>query len=65
MAASIGGDAVFERVDVSSEADTTRLAKAVVDRFGRIDVLLNNAAIFYGIDNFNYDASSTCARSST
>ena len=43
--------AVFERVDVSSEEDTKRLARAVVDRCGRIDVLLNNAAIFYGIDN--------------
>ena len=53
VAASIGGDAVFEKVDVSSEEDTKRLAKAVVDRFGRIDVLINNAAIFYGIDNFN------------
>jgi 3-oxoacyl-[acyl-carrier protein] reductase len=51
VAASIGGQAVFERVDVSSEADTKRVAKAVADRFGRIDVLLNNAAIFYGIDN--------------
>jgi 3-oxoacyl-[acyl-carrier protein] reductase len=49
VAGEIG--AVFERVDVSSEDDTRRLARAVVDRFGRIDVLLNNAAIFYGIDN--------------
>ena len=43
--------AVFERVDVSSEEDTRRLCQAVVDRFGRIDVLVNNAAIFFGIDN--------------
>ncbi|MEO8602831.1 MAG: SDR family oxidoreductase [bacterium] len=53
VAAAIGGAAVFEKVDVSSEDDTKRLAKAVHDRFGRIDVLINNAAIFYGIDNFN------------
>ena len=53
VAASIGGSAVFERVDVSSEEDTKRIAKAVHDRFGRIDVLINNAAIFYGIENFN------------
>jgi 3-oxoacyl-[acyl-carrier protein] reductase len=46
--------ATFERVDVSSEEDTKRLAGAVAERFGRIDVLLNNAAIFYGIDNFDY-----------
>lgn len=43
--------AVFERLDVSSEPDTKRVVKAVAERFGRIDVLLNNAAIFYGIDN--------------
>jgi 3-oxoacyl-[acyl-carrier protein] reductase len=49
VARDIGG--VFERVDVSSEDDTKRLARAVVDRFGRIDALVNNAAIFYGIDN--------------
>jgi NAD(P)-dependent dehydrogenase (short-subunit alcohol dehydrogenase family) len=53
VAQAIGGDAVFERVDVSSEDDTKRCAKAVHDRFGRIDVLINNAAIFYGIENFN------------
>src|SRR5258708_7736231 len=53
VAAAIGGETVFERVDVSNEADTKRLAKAVHDRFGRIDILINNAAIFYGIDNFN------------
>jgi 3-oxoacyl-[acyl-carrier protein] reductase len=54
VARAIGGAAVFERVDVSSQADTERVAKAAVDRFGRIDVLLNNAAIFYGIDNQNH-----------
>jgi len=51
VAASLGAPHVFERVDVSSEGDTERLAKAVAARFGRIDVLVNNAAIFYGIDH--------------
>jgi len=51
VAREIGG--AFERVDVSSEEDTKRVARAVADRHGRIDVLLNNAAIFYGIDNFD------------
>ena len=54
VARAIGGEAVFERVDVASEEDTRRLAAAVADRFGRIDVLLNNAAIFYGIENQNF-----------
>jgi 3-oxoacyl-[acyl-carrier protein] reductase len=54
VAQSVGRGALFERVDVSSEEDTKRAVKAVHDRFGRIDVLLNNAAIFYGIDNRNH-----------
>jgi 3-oxoacyl-[acyl-carrier protein] reductase len=54
VARAIGMPAAFERVDVASEADTRRLARAVADRFGRIDVLLNNAAIFYGIENQNH-----------
>ena len=44
----------------SSSASTCRArttpsgsAAAVFERFGKIDVLINNAAIFYGIDNFN------------
>src|SRR5215831_3239709 len=53
VATSLGSPHVFERVDVSSEEDTKRLAKAVFERFGKFDVLLNNAAIFYGIDNFD------------
>ena len=53
VAAALGAPHVFERLDVSSEEDTKRVAQAVFDRFGRIDVLLNNAAIFYGIDNFD------------
>jgi 3-oxoacyl-[acyl-carrier protein] reductase len=53
VAGAIGAPAVFERVDVSSEADTQRLAAAVAARFGRIDVLINNAAIFYDLDNQN------------
>jgi len=53
VAEAIGPPAVFERLDVSSEDDTKRAAAAVAARFGRVDVLLNNAAIFGGIDNFD------------
>ena len=45
-AAELGGDALGLRVDVSSEADTTALAQAVLDRYGRIDGLVNNAGIY-------------------
>jgi NAD(P)-dependent dehydrogenase (short-subunit alcohol dehydrogenase family) len=35
------------RVDVTSRADAESAVRAAVDRFGRIDVLVNNAASFY------------------
>jgi len=44
-----GGTAMGLKVDVSSEEDTLRMAKETVKRFGRIDVLINNAAIYYGV----------------
>src|SRR6266566_4206152 len=43
--AEIGDAAVAERVDVTSAQDTVDLAKRVVEQFGRIDVLFNNAGI--------------------
>src|SRR2546429_4517638 len=43
--AEIGAVAVAERVDVTSPQDTVDLAKRVVEQFGRIDVLFNNAGI--------------------
>jgi 3-oxoacyl-[acyl-carrier protein] reductase len=32
--------------DVSQEADTQNLARATIEKYGRIDVLVNNAAVF-------------------
>jgi len=43
--AEIGDMAFAERVDVTSPQDTVDLAKRVVEQFGRIDVLFNNAGI--------------------
>jgi NAD(P)-dependent dehydrogenase (short-subunit alcohol dehydrogenase family) len=40
------GGALGARVDVSDEESTKRMAKLVLERFGRIDILVNNAAIF-------------------
>jgi len=40
-----GGEAVAELVDVTDEAQTADLAARVVERWGRIDVLFNNAGI--------------------
>jgi NAD(P)-dependent dehydrogenase (short-subunit alcohol dehydrogenase family) len=40
-----GGSAVFVRADISVEADCVHLMQAAVEHFGRLDVLVNNAAI--------------------
>jgi len=48
-----GGKAVAIVGDVSDAAAVERMAQAAAARYGRIDILINNAAIFYGIDNFN------------
>jgi NAD(P)-dependent dehydrogenase (short-subunit alcohol dehydrogenase family) len=40
-----GGEAQFFNADVSKGADVVALVKAIVERFGRIDVLVNNVAI--------------------
>jgi NAD(P)-dependent dehydrogenase (short-subunit alcohol dehydrogenase family) len=45
LIAEAGGRAADFRVDVTDPADTSALADAVVDRFGVIDVLFNNAGI--------------------
>jgi 3-oxoacyl-[acyl-carrier protein] reductase len=46
-----GGQTIAVKVDVSSEEDTRRMARAVADRWDRIDTLIANAAIYYDIDN--------------
>ena len=40
-----GGEAVAAVQDVTSEADWSRIIAEVLDRFGRLDVLVNNAGI--------------------
>ena len=45
-----GGEAVAVEVDVSREDDTLRMARAAIDAFGRIDILVNNAAIYLSIN---------------
>ena len=40
---SLGAEAIAVRTDVTSQMATDRLARRTVERFGRIDVLVNNA----------------------
>ncbi len=44
-----GGKAALFQADVSQEEDTIAMAKATADTFGRIDILINNAAIYDGL----------------
>lgn len=44
-----GGIAIAIKADVTSEADTQRMADKAVQEFGRIDILVNNAAYYYGV----------------
>jgi 3-oxoacyl-[acyl-carrier protein] reductase len=45
-----GGDAAYVKADVGNEDSCKQMAATAHERFGRIDILLNNAAIFYGLD---------------
>lgn len=45
-----GGRALALRVDITSEEQTVEMARRVVAEFGKIDVLVNNAALYYDQD---------------
>jgi 3-oxoacyl-[acyl-carrier protein] reductase len=45
-----GGQALFQHLDVTDEASCQRLADEVVTQLGRIDVLINNAALASAIE---------------
>lgn len=46
MVAAAGGESLALRTDVTDEESTREMAAKTVERFGRIDVLVNNAAFF-------------------
>jgi 3-oxoacyl-[acyl-carrier protein] reductase len=51
-----GGEAAAMLTDISSEKDTPEMAEKVMQLYGRVDILLNNAAIYYGIQSKPWDA---------
>ncbi len=51
-----GGQALAVAVDVSDEASTRRMAEVIGAHWGRIDVLVNNAAIYAGLERKTFDA---------
>ena len=42
--AEAGGDAVFMKLDVTSESDWESAVEATLSRYGKLDILVNNAA---------------------
>lgn len=45
-----GGQALAIEVDISDEKAVQKIADVVMKEYGRVDILLNNAAIYYGVD---------------
>jgi NAD(P)-dependent dehydrogenase (short-subunit alcohol dehydrogenase family) len=46
-----GGEAAFVRTDVSKEADAAAMVAAAMDRYGKLDVLYNNAGVMPELDH--------------
>ena len=49
--AAAGGEAIYVRADVSRAADAEAMVRAAEERFGRLDVLFNNAGISHPKDD--------------
>jgi NAD(P)-dependent dehydrogenase (short-subunit alcohol dehydrogenase family) len=49
-----GGEVLALKTDVTSEKDTADMVRQTVERFGRIDILVNNAAVYGAIENKNF-----------
>lgn len=53
--AEAGGRAIGVTVDVTDMATVSAMAEAAVEAFGRIDVLVNNAALYAGLKGGRFD----------
>ncbi len=47
--ARAGGEAIFVKTDVTRQDQCDAMIKAAADRFGRVDILVNNAALYANI----------------
>lgn len=55
-AAGIGAAALAAQVDVTSQASTAALAAMAAEQLGGIDVLVNNAAIYAGLERKGFES---------
>jgi 3-oxoacyl-[acyl-carrier protein] reductase len=53
---SSGGQAMAIRADVARRSDVAAMVSAAVDRFGKLDILINNAGIWYGGTTLTVDS---------
>jgi NAD(P)-dependent dehydrogenase (short-subunit alcohol dehydrogenase family) len=51
-----GGEAVAMKADISDENDTQKIAEKVMQQYGKVDILINNAGIWYGVEAKPWDA---------
>jgi 3-oxoacyl-[acyl-carrier protein] reductase len=49
------GDVIFVKTDIASEDSAAACAAATIDAFGKLDILVNNAALYYDIQNERND----------
>ena len=49
------GEVIFVKTDISDEQSTQDCAAATLAHFGQLDILVNNAALYYDIDNERND----------
>jgi NAD(P)-dependent dehydrogenase (short-subunit alcohol dehydrogenase family) len=50
-----GGEAQAMLTDISDEKATQKMADEVIRLYGRVDILLNNAALYYGVARRKWD----------
>jgi len=50
-----GAEAVVVQADVSVDADCRKLVQTAVDKFGRLDILVNNAAVTQFVEHSNLE----------
>ncbi|OGO58485.1 MAG: hypothetical protein A2025_03425 [Chloroflexi bacterium RBG_19FT_COMBO_47_15] len=51
-----GGEAVAMESDISDEDDTKKIAEKVMQQYGKVDILINNAGVWYGVEAKPWDA---------